>query len=232
MVLVSRKRNPYWSNGPDYQSSPLAGAMLLAMPIKSSTEEPRKASYVIDPVSLREVVSNETAAEFRISELESIGESGDAERISWLRMLGRLPEAEDLGWIALAKSGGVTDSRKIVTPLPFSAVACALRLAHVMHWQKRYRQADQLFTAALESTQSQIDQSNLNPVTALSLAAFARQHLGKMYFDQGRFSDALRSFKSALVLRQELQSPEDQLASTRLAISTTEDCLAQIARPS
>ncbi|MGP5666820.1 tetratricopeptide repeat protein, partial [Glutamicibacter arilaitensis] len=180
----------------------------------SPTEESRKARYIIDPVSLREVVSNEAAVESRIEELENIGEPGDAERISWLRMLGRLQEAEELGWITLVKSGGVTDNRQIVTPLPFQAVAGALRLAHVLHWQKRYSQADRLFTAALESAQSEIDNSEMNPVAARSLAAFAWQHLGKLHFDQGQFADALQSFESALVLRQELKSPEDQLAST------------------
>ncbi|CBT77128.1 tetratricopeptide repeat protein [Glutamicibacter arilaitensis] len=197
----------------------------------SPTEESRKARYIIDPVSLREVVSNEAAVESRIEELENIGEPGDAERISWLRMLGRLQEAEELGWITLVKSGGVTDNRQIVTPLPFQAVAGALRLAHVLHWQKRYSQADRLFTAALESAQSEIDNSEMNPVAARSLAAFAWQHLGKLHFDQGQFADALQSFESALVLRQELKSPEDQLASTRQAICTAEACLAQKVKP-
>lgn len=197
----------------------------------SPTEESRKARYIIDPVSLREVVSNEAAVESRIEELENIGEPGDAERISWLRMLGRLQEAEELGWITLVKSGGVTDNRQIVTPLPFQAVAGALRLAHVLHWQKRYSQADRLFTAALESAQSEIVNSEMNPVAARSLAAFAWQHLGKLHFDQGQFADALQSFESALVLRQELKSPEDQLASTRQAICTAEACLAQKVKP-
>ncbi|MGP4982148.1 tetratricopeptide repeat protein [Glutamicibacter arilaitensis] len=197
----------------------------------SPTEESRKARYIIDPVSLREVVSNEAAVESRIEELENIGEPGDAERISWLRMLRRLQEAEELGWITLVKSGGVTDNRQIVTPLPFQAVAGALRLAHVLHWQKRYSQADRLFTAALESAQSEIDNSEMNPVAARSLAAFAWQHLGKLHFDQGQFADALQSFESALVLRQELKSPEDQLASTRQAICTAEACLAQKVKP-
>ncbi|MGV2952754.1 tetratricopeptide repeat protein [Glutamicibacter sp. AGC46] len=197
----------------------------------SPTEESRKARYIIDPVSLREVVSNEAAVESRIEELENIGEPGDAERISWLRMLGRLQEAEELGWITLVKSGGMTDNRQIVTPLPFQAVAGALRLAHVLHWQKRYSQADRLFTAALESAQSEIDNSEMNPVAARSLAAFAWQHLGKLHFDQGQFADALQSFESALVLRQELKSPEDQLASTRQAICTAEACLAQKVKP-
>lgn len=206
--------------------------MLLAMSSKSPTEESLKARYVIDPVSLREVVRNKAAVESRLEELENIGEPGDAERIAWLRILGRLQEAEELGWITLVKSGGETDTRQIVTPLPFQAVAGALRLAHVMHWQKKYSQADQLFTVALESAQSEIDNSEMNPVVARTLAAFAWQHLGKLHFDQGQFADALRSFESALVLRQELQSPEDQLSSTRQAIRTAEACLAQKVRPS
>lgn len=193
----------------------------------SPTEESRRANYVIDPASLREVVTNEAAVDSRIEELENIGESGDAERISWLRMLGRLQEAEKLGWITLVKSGGATDTRQIVTPLPFHAVASALRLAHVLHWQKKYNQADRLFTAALESAQSEIDSSEINLVAARSLTAFAWQHIGKLRFDQGQFADALRSFESALVLRQELQSPEDQLASTRQAICTAKAFLAQ-----
>lgn len=206
--------------------------MLLAMSRISPTEESPKARYTIDPVSLREVVSNAAAVESRILDLESIGESGDAERISWLRILGRLHEAEELGWITLARAGGAVDNRHIVTPLPFQAVAAALRLAHVLHWQKRYSQAAGLFMAGLAAAQSAIKNSDFDSVTARSLAAFAWQHLGKLYFDQGRFHDALESFESALVLRLELQSPEDQVASSRQAISVTEACLAQTLEPS
>ncbi|MFL4476702.1 tetratricopeptide repeat protein [Paeniglutamicibacter sp. ORCA_105] len=197
------------------------------MPTKSVGESLQQARYTIDPITLREVVTNKAVVEARIVELEDLGESGDAERISWLRILGRLQEAEDLSWYMLVKSGGASDTRQITDPLPYNAVTAALRLAHVLHWQQRYSHAIQLFSAALGTAESAVSDPDKSQSIALTLVAFARQHLGKMYFDQGRFEEALESFQSALNLRQEMKSPEDQIESTLQAISTTKACIAK-----
>lgn len=188
----------------------------------SQNESSQKASYVIDPVTLREVVNNEALVIARISELEATGEPGDKERIAWLRMIGRLRDAEELGWLLLVRSGGANAMHDIFAPLPLEAVADALRLAHVLHWQRNYTQAELLFGAALEAGKRAAEDMDKDSRIARALVAFTHQHLGKMYFDQGQLATALRCFEHALALRHELQSPVDQLQSTRQAIATIE----------
>src|SRR5690606_3721485 len=93
------------------------------------------AEYSIDPRTLREIVTDVSAAEARIRELEELGDSGDAERLGWLRMIGRLDEAEELAWIMLEQRGIARHEFSASITLPYPAVTAALRLAHVLQWQ-------------------------------------------------------------------------------------------------
>ncbi|ASN39963.1 hypothetical protein CGQ24_13695 [Arthrobacter sp. 7749] len=184
-------------------------------------EPAQKAHYIIDPLTLREVVNDENLVEERIDSLAHGGAAGDGERIAWLRMLGRFTEAETLGWSALIRSGGATSTGQVRDPLPYGATTAALRLAHVMHWQERYSDANELFLIALAAAEAAVLDPQKPRTVALTIAAFAHQHIGKMYFDQHRCEEALEKFQTALALRQAAQSPEDQIASTLQAITTT-----------
>ncbi|WP_166356339.1 tetratricopeptide repeat protein [Phytoactinopolyspora limicola] len=159
--------------------------------------------YRIDDETLREVLTDPAAAAERVAELaqppldDQPGPVG--ERISLLRMLGRLDEAEALGRHALSLAA--KGSRR--------AVAASLRLAHVLQWQGRFDEADDRFTRALA------DATRLGDDTLL---AFAHQHYGKSLFDQGRAAAAAEQFGAALRLREAVDAPADQLASSRQAI--------------
>lgn len=177
--------------------------------------------FHIDDETLREVLDDPEAARRRLIELEQHelerretgrGEADDGggatrlrEQVVLLRLLGRLEEAERLGRRALACT---RDGRR--------EVAAALRLAHVLQWQRRFAEADELFTGALRSAEVLDD--------AL-LRAFAHQHYGKSLFDQGRFAAAERHFSTALRLRTAAGAPEDQTASSRQARAAAADRL-------
>lgn len=199
----------------------------MDMPLDTGDGAGQSFHFVIDPVTLRELANNVELAENRIVELEVAGESGDAERISWLRILGRLGEAEDLGWRTLVKRGGAMEGQQPRNPLPYPAVTAALRLAHVLHWQERYDKAEQLFVLARKSAASAASDSSNSRATALTLVAFAHQHLGKAYFDQGMLEEALDCFQCALSLRQDLACPPDQIISTCQAIARTKTLIAE-----
>ena len=95
-----------------------------------------------------------------------------------------------------------------------------MRLAHVLHWQGRYRDADVLFEAALtcaEEASTAIDAAAQRRAT--SLRTFALQHLGKSRFDEGRLDESLAMFEQALTLRLRIGAPDDQIASSRQAIA-------------
>lgn len=53
----------------------------------------------------------------------------------------------------------------------------------------------------------------------MTTRAFAHQHYGKSLFNQGRFSEALERFSTALGIREAAAAPEDQIASSRQAIA-------------
>lgn len=96
------------------------------------------------------------------------------------RIAGRLADAEALGWSALIMRGGATAEHQVLEPLPFGAVSASLRLAHVLHWMERYNEAEALFLAALTSAEAEVNKNEASNV-ALTLVAFAQQHMGKMY---------------------------------------------------
>lgn len=176
--------------------------------------------YAIDPVTLREVVADGDAAAAWVTHLRALGPDGDAERVAWLRMLGRLREAEVLGWQVLARAGGPGSGAEVSeVTLPTRAVGAALRLAHVLHWQGRFRDADELFSAARARIDHDLLSEDESVVRhAMALHAFTDQHQGKARFDEGRLDEAVAMLESALLRRQVAGAPADQLASSRLAV--------------
>lgn len=53
-----------------------------------------------------------------------------------------------------------------------------------------------------------------NEVSEYLVAAY-RQHLGKLYFDRGKFEKAREEFESALTIRTKVSAPKDQIESSR-----------------
>lgn len=144
--------------------------------------------YHISNETLREVLDDPAAAERRVWDLE----------------MPRL--ADDTGAIGeLARQAlTLTGSSRL------HHVTASIRLAHVLHWQQRYLEADELFVQALDAADALGDDL---------LRAFAHQHYGKSLFDQGRFSAAVEQFSTALRIRESVPAPQDQIASSRPALT-------------
>jgi tetratricopeptide (TPR) repeat protein len=141
-------------------------------------------------------------------------------------MLGELDRAEALGWDLLAAAGGPGSLQAATegVPLPAEALAPAVRLAHVLHWQERFRDADVLFTSAITSASGNAaaaTDGSFEEQRATTMLAFTLQHLGKSRFDEGRLDDALALFERALALRRRVGAPDDQIASSVQAIAAT-----------
>ena len=115
----------------------------------------------------------------------------------------------------LAGAGGPGDAHaaKARPSLDLAALGPALRLAHVLQWQGRFDDAEDLFAAAVASAER---------LDATAMMAFGYQHLGKSRFDQGRDGEALELFQRALAIREATAAPADQIASSRQAIAATE----------
>lgn len=183
-------------------------------------------TYTIDHYTLRDAPDDVVAARARVAELSAQGPAGDAERMGWLRMLGDLEEAERIGWRSLAAAGGPGAADEVQAAgaevcLPIEAVGAALRLAHVLQWQRRFELADALFRAGREradATARSAEADTRGYRVAVAMRYFARQHGGKSLFDQGRYDEALGQFAHALALRLASAAPADQIASSRQAI--------------
>ncbi|HEU0042713.1 MAG TPA: tetratricopeptide repeat protein [Jiangellaceae bacterium] len=157
--------------------------------------------FHIDDETLREVVDDRARAVARLTELERHDDPDSrAERVIILRSLKRLTEAEQLGRVDLVESS--EDPRR--------QVAATIRLAHVLHWQERWEEAEDLFRQARDLADILDDDI---------LRAFALHHLGKLLFDRGRFAGAEFRFRTALRLRELAGAPPGQLESSRDAVA-------------
>jgi tetratricopeptide (TPR) repeat protein len=188
------------------------------------------ASYRIDDVTLRDVPDDVDAAWARVRELErDAADSG--ERVVWLRMLGELAAAEDLGWALLVQAGGPPDvgAARRDPSLPLAALGHTVRLAHVLQWQGRFADAEELFEAAIASADARAAAApprTPEQAVATAMTAFGRQHFGKSRYDEGRYAEALELFERALAIRLASDAPADQIASSRQAIAATRQRLA------
>lgn len=164
-------------------------------------------SYIkgYDPESLRELVDVRQCAE-RLDELgDQRSLAALLERVWLLKVLGRLDDALVISEqsVRVARMGG---TRK-------DLLRARILHASVLQFRGAYAAALQELTTCAEEAEGQ---------GWSALAAFAYQHRGKVSYDAGDFTDARSDFKKALFLRQDAGAPEDQLASTLLAIEATE----------
>jgi tetratricopeptide (TPR) repeat protein len=177
------------------------------------------ASYRIDDLTLRDEPDDVESAWARVHELEWLGDAGGGERVVWLRMLGELGAAEELAWQLLAAAGGpgTIEVARRRPELDAGALGAALRLAHVLQWQGRFADAEELFQTSIASAERLAATGPSTSATAMT--AFGYQHLGKSRFDQGRYREALELFEAALAVRESFGAPADQIASSRQAIA-------------
>lgn len=94
-----------------------------------------------------------------------------------------------------------------------------IRLAHVLQWQRVFKQSNNLFGEIINTCRSNADASEY--------LDFALQHAAKNFFDQSRLKEALVFFEEALALRLKKQAPQDQIESTLLAIERTKSLLGE-----
>lgn len=170
--------------------------------------------YTIDPETLRERPDDDAAARARIDELTALGADGDSERVGWLRMLGRLDEARALAAAQLDRTPGLAGP----DPVGSGAVGATLRLAHVLHWQGRFDDAEALFVEAHARA------AEAHGARAASLHAYAHQHWAKLLFDAGRHPEALKHAERALAMRE--HAAPDLRASSEQTVTRISSALA------
>lgn len=121
----------------------------------------------------------------------------------WLRLLDKLIEAEAALQAALNRAKGLT----VRTPLK-------IQFAHVLQWQRRYFDADEIFRKVIESCETEDE--------AKPFLDFAWQHYGQSLFDQGKYKDALEAFSKANELRNQKDVSEELKQTTSHAIAETQ----------
>jgi tetratricopeptide (TPR) repeat protein len=171
---------------------------------------PSYAPPIFDPESLHEVYPDLAAVQARIAQLRAdIRDAPDeiaelmarGELVTLLRGTGQLDEA-------LNEANAAVD-RAEIAGRPAQQHTARIRLAHVHQWRGEFGESNLLFTELLAvSTQ-------FGPV----IEAFTHQHAGKNDYDQGHWADAREHFARALAIRDELELPDDERESSRLALA-------------
>ncbi len=195
-------------------------------------------TYRIDPDSLREVPGDVTAVWAHVEALEARGVDADGERVAWLRILGALASAETLAWADVVRHGGPTSLAALPGAAPALATAAyrpMLRLAHVLHWQRRHADADAVVDAVRRAAEATAGHAVTVGDEAVrrdcaAVLGFADQHQGKVRYDEGRYAEAAVLFGAALQRRQREQAPADQVASSRQALEAARRRQAGMAR--
>jgi tetratricopeptide (TPR) repeat protein len=173
--------------------------------------------HTLDPETLREVYADPAAVRSRIDELR--GEIRDApddiaelvargDLVVLLRGIGELDAA-------LNEADAAVD-RAEIAGTPAQQHTARVRLAHVHQWRGDFAEANLLFTELLAAAEQ------FGPV----IDAFTHQHAGKNDYAQGHWSDARDHFARALKIRDELELPDDQRLSSRVALAAAERHLA------
>lgn len=167
----------------------------------------------IDDVTLRASFDCPEDAQEHVRRLESelSGSSGmEAARIhaelgNYYRTLGQLHLAEqNLRQALVLVSANEASSKK--------AIIYGVRLAHVLHWQQRWDEAEASFGGLLEACSLGHE--------FLDVKDFIFQHRGKMRFDRGDLQGALSDFKEALAMRT-AKGTKELIESTEQAIRAT-----------
>ncbi|PZS19221.1 MAG: hypothetical protein DLM57_04555 [Pseudonocardiales bacterium] len=173
----------------------------------------RELEVSYDPDTLREVYADQAAVRERISDLRaSIPTASDSvaellargELVARLRGLGDLDDALAEGRLAL--------QRAELVGTPVQQHLAVLRLAHVLQWRAEFAESNLLFTDLLTSL------DRFGPV----IEAFTHQRAGENAYDQRHYPEAIEHFARALAIRREFEAPEDQIASSRLALDAAE----------
>jgi hypothetical protein len=169
--------------------------------------------YEFDPDTLRETYADPARVATRIEQLRSdIRTAPDdiaellarGELVGLLRGAGRLDEAFIEGKLAV--------DRAEVVGTPAQQHTARIRLAHVHQWRGEFSESNLLFTELLPAAQQ------FGPV----IEAFTHQHAGKNDYEQGHWADARAHFARALAIRDELELPDDQRESSRVALAAAE----------
>lgn len=180
-----------------------------------------RLAYTFD-ADLREVPSDLAGMEKYVQELqESLAiELEHRERVRrlgelgvYLRILNQLDSAEKSIRHALA----IVDANNFGVGL---RVQNEIRLGNILQWKKSFVESNLLFEKTIEQCRSHLD--------GKKFLGFALQHAGKNLFDQKKFQEALDLFQECLALRERMQSPVDQLESTRFAILMTRNKLKSL----
>lgn len=96
--------------------------------------------------------------------------------------------------------------------------ACRIRRAQVLQFQGK------LDEAAYELTHCVLD-AEAHEWTGV--AAFARQHRGKVHFEQGDLDAALADLTAAVFLHEKAGVPADQLESSLIAVAVVESFIEE-----
>ncbi len=92
-----------------------------------------------------------------------------------------------------------------------------IRIAHVYQWQEKFDISNSAFEEVIELC-------TINEEASQYLH-FAYQHHGRNLFNQKKYLEAYENFEHALKIRKEINAPEDQLQSTRVAINAVRNYL-------
>ncbi|PZS27578.1 MAG: hypothetical protein DLM58_18555 [Pseudonocardiales bacterium] len=170
-----------------------------------------------DPETLRKVYADPAAVRAQIEQLRAEVRSAPDEiaefrargdLVDLLRATGNLDDA-------LAEGRRAVDRAEIAGTTPQQHLG-RLRLARVHQWRREFVESNIAFTELLNAA------GQFGPV----IEAFTRQHAGQNDFDQGHYADALGHFTRALAIRLEFELPEDQTASSQLALDAARRRLA------
>ncbi|WP_143180447.1 hypothetical protein [Bowdeniella nasicola] len=171
--------------------------------------------YVIDPVTLRERITDQDAFDHELGQLRAAQARGAdvrAQLVPMLRIAGFLNDAERMGRDYLGQLDPDVS--------PARAHAARLRLAHVVQYQGRFEEARQLFDVVVEAT-------------AGSLQAFAYQHRGKCLLEEGQETGSLELLKAgladletALTMRREMGSDAELIESSALAVNRAQELVS------
>jgi uncharacterized protein YhaN len=174
-------------------------------------------AYTFDVETLHEIYTDPAAVEARIERLRNeVRTAADdiaelmarGELVVLLRGAGRLDDA-------LAEGRRAVDRAELVGTAAQQHTA-RIRLAHVHQWRGEFGESNLLFTELLPAA------TQFGPV----IEAFTHQHAGKNDYEQGHWADARMHFARALEIRDELELPDEQRASSRLALEAAERHLA------
>ncbi|MDQ2748482.1 MAG: hypothetical protein M3Y44_02955 [Actinomycetota bacterium] len=166
-----------------------------------------------DPGTLHEVYLHPAQVQARIEELRGEVRSAPdviaelrarAELVDLLRGLGDLDDA-------LAEGRRAVDRADIAGTAPQQHLA-RLRLAHVHQWRGDFVESNIAFTELLNAAEQ------FGPV----IEAFTHQHAGTNSFDQQHDADAHGHFTRALAIRLEFELPDEDIASSRLAVDAAQ----------